>query len=264
LLWISVFCTIYFVGTQFPIKTILLNISGLFGVFEIDKYIATGSWSIGNELVFYLVFPVFILGSKRFNWFLEFFFILTLIIAGLFAFNFLESTSSLSEQWKIYINPLNQLFLFVGGALLGKYFKLLRNNYFSAIALIISILSLFFLIGEGDLINIVSGVNRFLFSSIGFLVTFSFLVGKIKFNNTVKVILSNLGHISYSLYLIHPIVFWVLAKSLNRVENPYQFIFIGYGITILLSLVVYYFIETRFMKIGKRVAVKMGNSSQSL
>lgn len=69
LLWLSIFLSILLTGTKYTLKTIVLNLTGLFGVFEIDKYIATGSWSIGNELVFYLFFPIVLLIVNKKNGF---------------------------------------------------------------------------------------------------------------------------------------------------------------------------------------------------
>lgn len=261
LLWLSILGTIFLSGTKFPFKTILLNATGLFGVIEIDKYIATGSWSIGNELVFYLFFPIVLIIATKRKWFLELFFALSLAIGIGFAFYFLNSNLSISEQWKTYINPFNQLFLFVGGMVIGKYFKNLKNNSLSLIILIISLVVLVLLSVEGDLINIVTGVNRFVYSLIGFGLTFSFLIGEVKLPKWLQFILSQLGHISYSLYLIHPIVFWTFSKFSNRLEQPYFYMITCYSITIVSSLIIYYLVEKRFMNLGKKLVFRLKTES---
>lgn len=60
LLWLATISSII-LSRKFPdIQNLALNLTGLFGLFKWDTYFATGAWSIGNELVFYIFFPLFI------------------------------------------------------------------------------------------------------------------------------------------------------------------------------------------------------------
>ena len=121
LLWLTIILTIFLLNRSYPKETIFYNITGLFGFLAHDKYIATGAWSIGNELVFYSLFPIVIILDRKFKYVIEFIFLLSLIAGAYFSFNMLSSNEVLGgEQWRIYINPLNQAFLFFGGVLIGK------------------------------------------------------------------------------------------------------------------------------------------------
>src|SRR4029079_15851609 len=102
---------------------LFLNVTGLFGLFKWDAYIATGAWSIGNELVFYLFFPVLVFSAKRSKPFFYLFCLTALLLFIWFAYFKISSESSLVKEWRNYINPLNQSFLFVGGFLIGYFFK---------------------------------------------------------------------------------------------------------------------------------------------
>jgi len=42
------------------LNKLLLNLTGLFGFISPKSYFLTGAWSIGNELVFYSIFPLII------------------------------------------------------------------------------------------------------------------------------------------------------------------------------------------------------------
>lgn len=59
LLWLVVFLTLVLNKIVPTWKGLVLNLSGLFGLIRWTSYYATGTWSIGNELVFYLFFPFF-------------------------------------------------------------------------------------------------------------------------------------------------------------------------------------------------------------
>ena len=69
LLWLATILTII---TRFPTDgmpgpyILFINFTGLFGFIDWTEAIGTGVWSIGNELVFYIFFPIFILHLFRF------------------------------------------------------------------------------------------------------------------------------------------------------------------------------------------------------
>ncbi|MFD2563566.1 acyltransferase family protein [Aquimarina rubra] len=256
LLWISIFLTIFLLNKTFDIKTIWLNISGLFGFLAHDKYISTGAWSIGNELVFYAFFPLIILFAKKIKFFVEAFFIASLFVAIYFAFFYLDVNQTLGKQWSIYINPLNQLFLFSGGILIGKLIGSYRNNLISLFLLFVTVLILVFYPVSGNRINLLVDWNRLLFASLCFVITIVFLLMDFPLSKWINKILSKLGHISYTVYLIHPIVFWYLNKFktieyFNKSIQPEMFIGISIITTFLISIVIYELIEYKFIKIGR-------------
>jgi peptidoglycan/LPS O-acetylase OafA/YrhL len=257
LLWLSIFLNIFLLGQTYDLRTIFLNASGLFGFFDHDNYITAGAWSIGNELVFYSLFPMIIILNRWKHYWTEIFFILSLIIAIYFAFWGLNSSENLSHQWTIYINPMNQIFLFTGGMLIGKIIGMKKSNIASLLLFIVCLLFIIFYPNSGDQINLVSGWNRIIYSFISFVLTISFLlIDTIIINKIVDWGLTKLGHISYSLYLLHAIVFWTVAKFINRVESQTLFLTICFISTIVTSYLSYNFLEMKFSKLGKRLLTK--------
>jgi len=220
LLWLSILLNIFLLCQSYDVRTILLNFSGLFGFIDHDNYITTGAWSIGNELVFYSVFPVIILFNKWKDFATEIFFTLSLSFGIYFAFLGMDSSENISSQWSTYIHPLNQIFLFVGGMLIGKVIGFKQNNIISFVLFLLSFLFVLLYQNGGDKINLVSGWNRLIYSFVSFMLTISFmLIDSAKINRSIDWALSKLGHISYSLYLLHAIVFWTVARFINRITN---------------------------------------------
>ena len=257
LLWLSIFFNIFLLGQSYDLRTIFLNASGLFGFIDHDNYITTGAWSIGNELVFYSVFPIITILNNWKHYCTEIFFILSLIIALYFAFWGLNSSENITGQWSVYINPMNQIFLIVGGMLIGKIISEKKSNITSLLLFLFCVLFILLYPNSGDKINLVSSWNRIIYSFISFTLTISFLlIDTSLINKTIDWVLSKLGHISYSLYLLHAIVFLTVAKFINRVESPALFLTLCFVFTIISSYLSYSYLEMKFSNLGKRLLTK--------
>lgn len=238
---------------------VFLNLTGLFGLIRWDGYFATGAWSIGNELVFYLFFPVFIFLKKKSVWAFTAFSILILGIYIYFAFYILHADHPFdSRQWTNYVNPLNQLFLFLGGFLIVMLFKNLQIPVVINFLILCCGLSLLtFYPATGDGINLVTGVNRMVFTLSCFLITFSFYKTTIRLPEFFDRPLTLLGEASYSVYLLHPLVYLLVERIFSflskRIYNfPSFFVpILSIFITLLISYVVYQKYEKYFMRLGK-------------
>jgi peptidoglycan/LPS O-acetylase OafA/YrhL len=258
LLWLASLLTIFISPRKFGLDVILINFTGLFGFIKPEAYIANGAWSIGNELVFYVFFPIFILSFK----FLKplFYVLIASIILALlyFAFYKLDSTQALSLQWKIYVNPFNQIHLFLGGYLIGILFKNKQINKWLCRTLLIIALSLFYFYPiDGDQINIVSGMGRLSFTIICLLITFSIYKDDYKLTGLLKKLMLYLGEASYSIYLLHQIVFSVVNGANTHyvhVNNVLTIITSVIG-TFILAYFVYFYFEKPSMEKG-RVQIK--------
>ena len=86
LLWFCILLNILLLAKSYPYEKILLNITGLFGFFAVDQYIPTGAWSIGNELVFYALFPIIVIASRKFKYLVPVFFFNYFIYRTVFCF----------------------------------------------------------------------------------------------------------------------------------------------------------------------------------
>lgn len=166
------------------IKSIILNYTLTFGWLDHDNYIATGAWSIGNELVFYSLFPLMLYLINKSKWFFALFCVVSLTMSFYISEIIIDNSNLLRDEWSIYINPLNQLYLFVGGFLIGY---LLRQGFsinkkkLLSIALVSLISFMLFPDFGSDQIIYVNGFYKILFSIIVFsLVMFAAYYGNLK------------------------------------------------------------------------------------
>lgn len=261
LMWLVVFLSIMISGKSPIIKDLVLNLTGLFGFVNWDKYFAVGLWSIGNELVFYVFFITFLyLSLKKKIIFFIYCFIVFLIFSY-FAFYILENQSfkdfTLQDMWWYYVNPLNQLFLFLGGFLIGYFFNTIgTNKNLNIFLLICGILIFSFYPENGDKIFLVSGPSRIVFTLSSLLICYGFF--KVNFNLTdfIHVPLVFLGEISYSLYLIHPLVFNRVRFVADYLSAHYfkishsTILITSVFITLISSFFVYKYFEKYFIKLG--------------
>lgn len=259
LLWLATILAVILSKKVPDFLDLFLNLSGLFGFIKWEAYFSTGAWSIGNELVFYVFFPFFIYFSKALKPLL---WVLTAIIFGLyiyFAFYRLTPESGLTDQWVDYINPLNQVFLFLGGYLIGFLLTNAKINPVISVGLIITGLLIFILFpANGDAIHLVTGWNRIVFTFCCFLVCAGFYKLSLELPGVLHKSLTYLGEASYSVYMLHPIVYAVtgvglgfVAKKLFAVSEWVIFPVAIIG-TLIISYFVYYYFEKYFMKFGKR------------
>ena len=260
LLWLVTIASIILLKKSPSPLDLALNLSGLFGFFKWDTYFSTGVWSIGNELVFYVLFPFFILFLKQFKPLLV---LLTITLFGFyiyFGFLVLNPTQALGEQWRNYVNPLNQVFIFMSGFLMGYFFQKIKvKNYLVVTILTFSIFCFTFYPAEGNTISIVTGINRLVFTALSFGICFGFYQLAFQLPDFLHQRLSILGEISYSVYLIHPLVYQVIG-ILMKISNKYLFHFsdsvklmLSIVITLILSNLVYEYFEKYFMKLGRKI-----------
>lgn len=235
-------------------RAIFINFTGLFGVIAWWGYFSTGVWSIGNELVFYIFLPFFVLltKSKKGSMFVLSLFILACYLY--FAFIKLNTNASLAEQWRNYINPLNQVFLFLGGFLIGYFFR--NKNMSQTISFVLLLLGLLIFIfypSFGNPINIVTNTNRLVFSFSCFIICLSAYKIPKEFPYIFHFPLSSLGEMSYSVYLIHPII-WKFFNFYN-LETKIEKIVYMIIITLIVSYFIYTYFEKVFMKLGRNIKI---------
>ena len=256
LLWLATIISILLSRKMPDFTNLFLNLSGLFGFVRWDVHISTGVWSIGNELVFYVFFPFFILFIKRFK---PLMILLALALFALylfFAFVRLNPDLTLSEQWKNYVNPLNHVFLFLGGFLIGFFLHKYQIRNSVIITLLLLGLALFtFYPATGNMINLVTGTNRLFFTACCFLICICFYKLTFKFPQFIHKPFTLLGEASYSVYLLHPIV-WALTGSVSGLFSIYIFYFpvsarliLSVLSTLIISYFVYQYFEKYFMKL---------------
>lgn len=234
---------------------IFLNITTLFGILKPDAYINTGAWSIGNEMVFYLLTPILIIIFNKKKWVGNFLTLSSCAIFFLFAFYLLKPGISLNDQWGTYINPLNNLFFYITG--ISIYYNLKNINlrkYVYGILLFISILFFIFFPIFGDRSVLAIGIPRILFSLMSILLVVAFYKFPFTLPTIISYPLKQFGIATYGVYLLHPIIFQSIQFLLPQLKT-YPFILFASSIilTITLALLSYKFFEEPLMRIGKKI-----------
>ena len=248
LLWVATIVgTVFYMigGTNVGRMKFLLNITGLFGFTRPHDSIANGAWSIGNELVFYLAFPLLMFAMKRKLLFIPV--IISLVLYVVFAFLMLDKSQILAQNWPLYTNPLNQLFLFVAGFTLGMFNY--RNTKMALVVLIAAIVIFILWPSVGDLITIVTDLERMVYTMLSIVICYCFYMLNSKLPLLHKP-LSKLGEASYSVYLLHPLVFTGMGYLIK--DGVVKWV-VCVPVTLGLAYLVYLKIETPFIKIGKMV-----------
>lgn len=268
LLWVAIaIVTIFsvFEGKNPSIFLLTINFTTLFGFIAPTKYINTGAWSIGNEMVYYALTPIIIKIYKSDIKIGNIVFATTLVIGFVFSNILLVDALKLSSQWHIYVNPFNNLFFYVSGIAIYynfRYRKLEKNTII--LIIIISVLCFVCIPTEGDQINIVTGFNRILFSIFCISIVFGFYFLKLNLPFRIGEIFEQIGIATYGIYILHPIVINALEEYILFLVplNDYMFVFMVIFSTIAISSISYRFFENPIMLIGKKWTEKI--LSQSL
>lgn len=247
-------------------ETILGNLTLTFGFLDYTHYIPTGGWSIGNEICFYLVFPILIISSRN----IYAFTLLSIILLAAyvqFAFFTLSEDSTLALQWKLYIHPLNQAFLFAGGIILAKissHVRFLKLTNTASVALLAVSLGGLFLYGNTpDAIGLVTSTNRLIFTAFCLAACYACFHINTTGKSMIEKVLKHLGEISYSVYMLHGFLFLYLQKHLykgfvkNLTLSEFAFCIVA---PIVLITATYCFrkIEKPFIRLGKLTSGSLG------
>lgn len=263
ILWITIIATLLLTEKTPSLWRLFLNFTGLFGFIAPGNYVAKGQWSIGNELVFYSFFPILLfLSKKNFKVFLSVV-IITLLLGCYFAFYRMHPPATLHHYWKQYINPFNQLMFFTAGIMIGAlyqegYFKKIEK--FAGWGLLLSIMVfVLFPVHSGDKIYLVTGYTRFVFFFISCGICMFVFLNKRLLPTLLDNSLSKLGEATYSLYLLHPIVFIIVEKSGITYLNISMtgVLIVSMILSVMVSYFTYIFLEKKFVNYGKIVSDKV-------
>ena len=262
LFWLSTIASIFIMhGGACSLQSIFLNLSGLFGFVAWNKGLAVGSWSLGNELVFYCIFPILVLLRYRSK--LSFFatvgFFLALYIYFAYFLIDINSTNANGEQNHLYMNPLNQAFLFVGGYMIGVWLEKIKFATWQALLLIGLGMILFVWWPEsGERIRLIGGSSRVMLTISSFLICIGFYKFSVPLPKLFSWPLSTLGEISYSVYMLHAVIHRVILYPVEYIRANYfpvpesiRFM-LAVLLTLTISYVVYHTYEKFFIRLGKK------------
>jgi peptidoglycan/LPS O-acetylase OafA/YrhL len=246
------------------VQMILLNYSLLFSWFDPSAYLATGAWSIGNEWAFYTLFPLMLLASRfrSGQWITG---VAVLVVTCWFTFVAMDANTSLENQWVTYIHPLNQLILFAAGVLFGP--TIIKSTCRKTFPVQVSVATALFVAASyfSDISHWVSGFGRLAMVAICVICCQGFAITRLEHGWTPR-ILTFLGSISYTMYLMHPIAHHCVNKVLGKIQSLTgkttfgdQLLdvlsFVGsIAATLVISAIIYRFLEKPFIALGKRLA----------
>lgn len=237
------------------------NFSLTFGFYSPRDYIPGGGWSIGNEMVFYAFFPLLIIATVSPKMFISTI-CFVFFIYCYFAFFILTPESTLADQWSLYINPLNQAFLFSMGVAIGWLRHVCRSPTQTTVwgVLIFSVVLLTFFPASGNQINIVTGVNRLFFTLFCGGLCFGALNWQGQVSGYLSPTLKFFGDISYALYLLHIVtamyVLHILLPELGSFSSSQKAVILFVIVlpaSILFSYLFYRYIERPAIRLGKKV-----------
>lgn len=256
---------------------VFLNYSLLFSLFDPSGYLTVGAWSIGNEWAFYLFFPIIIFSLHRLR---SFFFVSIIFAVGSLAYSeiMLSQSIPLAVQWDNYVSPINQGVFFAIGPLVGFIIlKVLSQKEVNCgvswgkpiVLVCVALLIFVFVSWTTDTEETLSGPLKILLAGVCAL----WCLGAGLSRQSVG-FLTWLGDHSYSIYLIHPIVFRILTTATTRLADrggsvsSLSDLQIGLLVmtgsivgTLITSAITYRFIEKPFMSVGKKLAARVKNGS---
>lgn len=237
---------------------LVTNATLTFGIIHPRWYMVTGGWSIGNEMAYYIAFPLVILALRRSPWLYALILLSAVGIAGSFAFRWLDPSRPLADQWATYINPFSHLYLFVAGVgiahFIGRFGPLPRRPAWTAVAGLFIVYLLLPL--RGDNVAIVTGLPWVAYSSlcIAFCAVISLtpLALPIGFHRP----LAWVGQASYSVYLLHPLAYAFATMALRYlgVASRLRIVVVAVLLTFAVSRVVYRRLEMPMIEVGRRYA----------
>lgn len=196
-------------------KQLFYNMTLTFGFFRPESYITVGGWSIGNEVVFYAMLPIILWSLAKRKLAIISALALALAFHIFYAFFMLSPEGEYtSAKWFTYIQPGNNVFLFLAGiaiAWASIELKLPKSKLY-LLPIIMCIAAFCIYPAEGHLINIMTGWNRLWFTVICVSLCFCVFNLTVPSDSSAGKALALLGDLSYAIYMFHGITGEITVK----------------------------------------------------
>lgn len=216
-------------GREVSFQTALINLSMVQKWFHV-RSVDGVYWTLAVELSFYFIMSFLLLTKQTKN--IE---IVSIVwLATIVLLEFLQVNYASTIHWVLDLMLLlNHGHLFISGIMFYKLMHENKNNFFHYAIIVASLLTEYYLHGRIGLYVI----------AIYFFVFLLFVKGYLKIIATKPLIY--LGTISYSLYLIHQNIGYVIIQKLesNDLVNPVSIIIVPLFIVITLACLMQKYIE---------------------
>jgi len=229
---------------------IILNIFGLFGLGSPGSFtIAGGGWSLGIEIVFYLLFPVlFVLLD------------IIPIIAGLIFFlssvayinTSLTGGAEFVELWGVYISPLSFIFYFFSGMVLSRFreiFSYFKHQQMLSMFLFGVVVFFLLMMPSSSQIEILTREKGVLMMLLVILMVVFCSV--IRIPSWFEKSSIYLGNISYGVYLWHSLILMILM-DLSKLQGM-ELSLAVLSLTVVVSSISYFLFEKPIRVYGRSV-----------
>jgi peptidoglycan/LPS O-acetylase OafA/YrhL len=246
--------------TNYTITKILKNFALIPIVISPSEAISVGSWSLGVEIGLYCLFPIFLFATSQPRVFFFGGVTLVILLALFSAFLFVPS-SSFDEAWPMYATVINHIHFFCAGMLLAvmHIYGWMPNRRWLMAILALSLIALVAAYPDiSDRLEIVVGVPRIVFTiaSIGIVAG----IAAFAFQPTGPTRpLVWLGDISYSVYLVHPLVYRVVPGHTKM--GPLVSIVVCTALTLIAATIVHRSLELPFQRFGRALSQMTRKSS---
>jgi peptidoglycan/LPS O-acetylase OafA/YrhL len=243
-------------GAPYTRRFLLENATLTFGLWHPSHSFLTGGWSIGIEYVFYLAFPFLAWAAARWKPFLALAAVVAL--AASMPATFVQVPAAAREgnlNWHTYVHVMNHAFLFFLGGLVAQARLAFRARVGTLTFLVLgTALFLAFTLRYRNFYDdflIMQGWPRYYFcllcfAGVGLFAFYDFP------DSPVKTAGKFLGDVSYSVYLLHPLVKEGMTRLIPGLGTRLGFL-LGLGLTLGLSALTFRFIEKPMMGLGRRL-----------
>jgi peptidoglycan/LPS O-acetylase OafA/YrhL len=233
---------------------LLENLSLTFGLFHPNHALVIGGWSIGLEYVFYLALPVLLwLGRRPLA-----LYVLAVVLALWslpFVFDKVQATEGVFHRFDVYVELPNHAFLFVLGALIAEVRRRVHARMPLLVVLAASCALCWLAVRQqppfADHIDVMVGYARvrYLLACAGVVLLFAFAAWP---SGWIARPFAHLGELSYSLYLMHPIAWVLLAKLAPALGSPALQVAAGMAAALALAELVHRTLERPLMRLARR------------
>jgi len=241
--WVKSFSNLFLFQSFIPLKEYFFSFNDV-------------SWSISNELFFYMMFPLLLMLFSKFRKYVLFILVIPLVII-------ITRESTDVNYWIYYINPLFRIFdFFLGIFLHHLYIKYKDQDVLKKYATYFEVASIILFLGFYFFRDNVPQEFRW---SLYYWIPMVFLIFIFAMQSgIVSKLLSKrgciwLGEISFAFYMIHQLVInvlWILNYKFRLLENGYLLIFVALLLSILGSGIVYRYFEMPLNKYLRKKYIK--------